>query len=191
VLLPDDIPEEFTQDRVRRGRRMTELALGGLAAQYGSVYRHMCGLNSHDLSAMRELIGFPRRVGAASSWKGGHYITALFEFDGYWATFETGVDLNRRFDAHLQVYGDTKAITVQYDTPYIRHLPTTKIVEETVGTSFTRTVVSPTSKDPYTVELEYFHRVVTEGLQPKTTVEDSLDDLRLFRMIVDALVAGR
>lgn len=191
VLLPDDIAEEHARDRALRGKRMAEQALGDLAAEYRSVYGHLCGLSCHDLSAMRELIGFPRRVAAAASWNGGRYMTALFEFDGFYATFETGVDQNRRFDAHLQVYGDAKAITVQYDTPYIRHLPTTKIVEETVGASFSRSVVSPTFKDPYTVELEYFHRVVTEGLKPKTTVEDSIDDLRLFRMIVDALAAGR
>jgi len=191
VLLPDDIAEEHVRDRAQRARQMVRQALGDAPVEHQSAYRHMCGLSSHDLSAMRELIGFPRRVAAAASWNGGRYMTALFEFDGYYATFETGVDHNRRFDAHLQVYGESKAVTVQYDTPYIRHLPTTKIVEETVGTSFSRSVVSPTFKDPYTVELEYFHQVVTEGAKPKTTVEDSMEDLRLFRMIVEALPATR
>jgi hypothetical protein len=50
-------------------------------------------------------------------------------------------------------------------------------------------VVRPTFKDPYTHELEYFHEVVTQGRAPKTTPEDFMDDLRLDRMIVDALRA--
>ena len=60
---------------------------------------------------------------AASIWNGGSFMTAILGFDGFNATFEMGVDKQRRFDAHLEVYGDTKQIRVQYDTPYIRHLP--------------------------------------------------------------------
>jgi len=49
------------------------------------------------------------------------------------------------------------------------------------------TVSRPTFKDPYTHELEYFHEIVTARIQPKTTPEDFMDDLRLFGMIMAAL----
>jgi predicted dehydrogenase len=129
----------------------------------------------------------PRRNLSAEQWNGGRFITATFEYDGYNATFEMGVDQQRRFDAHLEVYGDTKQLRVQYNTPYIRHLPTTLMIGETVGESFQETVIRPTFKDPYTHELEYFHEVVTEGRIPKTTPEDYAEDLKLFQEIIEVL----
>jgi hypothetical protein len=76
---------------------------------------------------------------------------------------------------------------VQYDSPYIRHLPTTLVIGETIGDAYEQRVVRATFKDPYTHELEAFHDVVTRGIAPKTTPEDFMADLRLARMIVDAL----
>src|SRR5690606_35869734 len=136
------------------------------------VYRLLCGLSSHDLSAMRELIGMPNRVKSAARWNNGRFITAVFEYDDFCAQFETGVDEQRRFDAHIEVYSTKKCLKVQYDSPYIRHLPTTLSIKETVGEAYQETVIRPTYKDPYTHELEYFYEVVTAGLQPKTTPED-------------------
>jgi predicted dehydrogenase len=162
-------------------------ALGEVPPLLVGTYRFLCGLNSHDLSAMRELIGFPRRVAAASVWNGGKFLTATFEYDGYFAVLETGVDEQLRFDAHIEVYGGTKSVRVQYDTPYIRHLPTTLVISETVGDTYQESVTRPHFKDPYTHELEHFYAVVTEGADPKTTPEDFVEDLRLFGMIIEAL----
>jgi hypothetical protein len=77
---------------------------------------------------------------------------------------------------------------VQYNTPYIRHLPTTLTIGETKNEQFTESVIRPTFKDPYTVELEYFYDVVTRGLTPKTSPEDYKEDLALFKMIIEALL---
>jgi predicted dehydrogenase len=183
-----DIPKEAIDDKWRRAAEMVDEVLAGAPQQVKNSYRLLCGLNSHDLSAMRELIGMPKRVVSAAHWNDGYYITATLEYDGYFATFETGVDDQRRFDAHLEVFGTTKQIKVQYDTPYIRHLPTTLEIKETIGEAFNETTVRPTFTDPYTKELEYFYSVITEGVQPKTTPEDYKDDLKLFKMIADALL---
>lgn len=189
VLRFHDIPAEALQDKTQRAQRLAQEALGDVSPEIISAYRLLLGLNSHDLSAMRELLGFPRRVVSARQWNGGRFMAAIFEFEGYCAVFETGVDEQRRFDAHLEVYGPRTAIRVQYDSPYIRHLPTTLVIQETIGDALAERVVRPTFKDPYTHELEYFHEVVTLGRAPKTTPEDFMDDLRLNRMIVDALRA--
>lgn len=187
VLRPLDIPPEAVLDRRQRATRMLEKATDNAPRVKQNAYRHMLGLNCHDLSAMREIIGFPKRVVSAVQWNEGKFVNALFEYEEFYASFETGVDLNRRFDAHIQVYGEQKAVTIQYNTPYIRHLPTTRIVEETVNEAFRRTENRPSFKDAYTVELEYFHKVVTERIRPKTSIEDAKEDLKLIRMIVDAL----
>ena len=136
---------------------------------------------------MRELIGSPQRVAAASQWNGGRFMKAIFDYDDYHATFEMGVDRQRRFDAHLEVFGETRQIRVQYDTPYIRHLPTTLEIRETIGEEYRETVQRPTFKDPYTHELEFFHEVVTGKATPKTPPEDFRHDLRLFQEIIERL----
>jgi predicted dehydrogenase len=187
----DDIPEEAKQDRSERAKRMVQEALGDVPQELVNTYRQLGGLGSHDLSAMRELIGMPKRVVAAKQWNNGKYINALLEFDGFYATYETGVDKQVRFDAHLEVFGESKQIRVQYDSPYIRHLPTTLIVNETKGESFTESVERPTFTDPYTVELIELYDCLTKGIQPKTTIEDYKEDLVLFRMIIDAIKADQ
>ena len=188
VFRPDDLPPEAMRDRRERAQRLVREAIGDAPQELVGAYRLLCGLSSHDLSAMRELLGGPpERVVAAAMGSNGRFLSALFAYDGYVAAFETGVDNQRRFDAHLEVYGEAKSVRVQYDTPYIRHLPTTLHRSETQGDAYREDVLRPTFKDPYTHELELFHRVVTEGLQPKTTPEDSIEDLKLFRRIIEAL----
>lgn len=183
----DDTPEAVERDKAERAQRLVSEAIGQVPQDLRTAYRLLCGLSSHDLSAMRELIGFPNRVVAAAQWNGGRFLGAIFEYDGYYATFETGVDSQRRFDAHIEVYGETKSLKIQYDTPYIRHLPTTLSVSETVDQAHYETVIRPTFKDPYTHEIEHFHDAVTRDLEPKTTAEDFTADLEITAMIADAL----
>lgn len=76
-------------------------------------------------------------------------------------------------------------MTVQYDTPYIRHLPTTLTIRRTDGVSLSEETIRPTYSDPYTQELRHLHAVLTSGADPKTTVEDSMEDLELFRQILE------
>ncbi len=183
----DDIPEAAKSDRSDRAQRLVSEAIGDVAPEIRTAYRMLLGLGSHDLSAMRELIGAPERVIAATQWNGGRFITAIFAYDGFNATFEMGVDQQRRFDAHLEVFGATRQLRVQYDTPYIRHLPTTLEIHETIGEAYVESIRRPTFKDPYTHELEHFHDVVCGKAKPKTTPEDSIEDLRLFAAIAECI----
>jgi predicted dehydrogenase len=184
---PDDIPRHLMEERWARGRQLVEEALGSVPDDLAGTYRLLCGLGSHDLSAMRELLGPPRKVSAARMWRGGLFITALLDYDDFVVTYETGVDEQLRFDAHIEVYGDHSTVRVQYDTPYIRHFPTVMVREETSGDSYARTVTRPHLKDPYTAELEHFHAVVNEGGSPKTSPEDFVEDLDLFAEIIGVL----
>ena len=187
VLRPDDLPAEAMEDRWARGSALVKEALGDVPEELAWTYRLLCGLGSHDLSAMRELLGRPQRVLAARQWRKGGFIVALLDYGDFVVTYETGVDDQVRFDAHIEVYGETGSMKVQYDTPYVRHLPTTLELARTVGDSYERSVIRPHLKDPYTHELEYFHGVVTRGDRPKTTPEDYVEDMELFVDIIRAL----
>ncbi|GFZ96474.1 hypothetical protein GCM10008018_48570 [Paenibacillus marchantiophytorum] len=81
------------------------------------------------------------------------------------------------------MYGENKSVLIQYDTP----LPTTLHISETKGDTFDLSTVRPTYKDAYVYELEYFHEVVSQGRPPKTTPEDYLQDLIIFKMIMEAI----
>jgi predicted dehydrogenase len=187
VERPDDIPRELLEERWAKGHALVRDAIGDVSPELGSTYRLLCGLGSHDLSAMRELLGRPRGVAAARQWRNGLFIAALLEYDGFFVTYETGVDEQLRFDAHIEVYGESSSFRLQYDTPYIRHLPTVLVTEETKGDAYRRSVIRPQLKDPYTHELEYFHQIVAEGGSPKTCPEDFLEDLTLFAQIIEAI----
>jgi predicted dehydrogenase len=187
VFRPTDFPSGAGEDRSRRAVRLVTEAIGTAGPELVRSYRLLCGLSSHDLSAMRELIGMPHGVKSATHWNGGSFLHVLMDYGDYQAVLETGVDDQVRFDAHIEVYGESSSFRLEYDTPYIRHLPTRLIVEETVGERYTETVIRPTYADPYTRELEYLHDALINGTGIKTSAEDFTDDLRLFRWIIDAL----
>jgi predicted dehydrogenase len=187
VVRPSDIPAALGEDKRNRGQRLVAEAIGPVSDQLAGTYRLLCGLGSHDLSAMRELIGRPQGVLAAALSAGGKFVTAFLDYGDFVVTYETGVDDQLRFDAHIEVYGDTQQIRVQYDTPYVRHFPTTVVTEETEGDVFRSSVSRPDLKDPYTHELEYFHHAVTTGTPVKTTPEDFVEDLDLFAEIIRVL----
>lgn len=187
VLRFDDIPDHLMRDRSERARRMVAEAVGEVPPELARSYRLLNGLSSHDISAMRELIGIPKGVLSATQWNGGACLLVTFDYGDYCVSLETAIDSQRRFDAHLEVYAPQKSIKVQYDTPYIRHLPTTLQVGETKGDAYTETTLRPTFTDPYTHEIEAFYESVKSGKPPKTTIEDAMEDLKLFRTIIEAL----
>ena len=185
VMRPGDIPQEAMSDRTARAIRLVKAAIGDVPAELARTYRLLCGLSSHDLSAMRELLGMPKRVLAAH--QAGAFLNVLFEYEGYTVNFETGIDHNRRFDAHITIYGESQEIRVQYDTPYIRQLPTRLFLRETHGEAFEEREIRPTFTDAYTIELRHFADVVAKNSRPKTSAEDFLYDLDLFEQIISAL----
>lgn len=189
VIYPTDIPEAAVADRRKRNQAMIDTAIGPEAGSaLRRAYGMLAGLSSHDLSAMRELLGGPPHgVISAAQWDGGSFLTVLMDYGDFAAYLETGSDGQRRFDAHLEVLGDNSSVKVQYDTPYIRHLPTTLELSYEDGDRHIETVIRPTFKDPYTHELETLYRVLRGEAAVKTSVEDSLEDLRLFQQIIDAM----
>jgi predicted dehydrogenase len=189
VVSFDDIPEQLITDKRNRAIRLVAEATG-LAADspYNGLYRLLCGLSSHDLSAMRDAIGMPKGVvGAKMTNNGSTFLSVIFDYEIFSVTFETGIDEQGRFDAHVEVYASRKSVKVQYDTPYIRHLPVTLHINETVGEVYTQSILRPTYTDPYTLELQSFYDVITKDLTPKTTPEDYKQDLTIFNMIIDAV----
>ncbi|EXJ77957.1 hypothetical protein A1O3_09116 [Capronia epimyces CBS 606.96] len=191
-------PHKFTdfsaadsEDRARREADIFEQALRHefdvpVTPQSQRMLRVLGGLGTHDLSAMREIIGMPQSVaGACLTFPG--IFSVLFRYDGYPVSYECGLSNVPVFDAHIEVYSPDKIVRVNYDTPYVKGLPVTMTIRERVGNDgYQERVVRKTYQDPYTVELLDFHRCVVHRESPKTSVADARNDVELFRLILKA-----
>ncbi|CAH0024706.1 unnamed protein product [Clonostachys rhizophaga] len=117
--------------------------------------RLLNGLGSHDISLMRDCIGVPKSIGGVSV--GDKFYSAILNYENkdgkFPVTFEMGFDSVPNFDAHFTVYGDTKRVTIKYDSPYIRGLPTVVEVEEVTETGEVQSRQIISSEDAYASEL--------------------------------------
>jgi len=157
------------------------------------LHIHCCvadnySLGSHDLSAMREILGMPQRVLGASL--GSPIWSVLFQYEGFPVTYESGINNVPIFDAHIEIYSQEKIVRVNYDSPYVKGLPVTMTVRERIGGAmgdgYQERVVRKTYEDPYTLEFLEFHKCVLGKGQPKTSAVDARNDLDLFKMIMQA-----
>jgi predicted dehydrogenase len=150
-------------------------------------------LNSHDISAMREIMGMPKSCLGASLGFPGIY-TALFDYGGFSVAFESGINSVPVFDAAIEIYAEDKIVRVQFDTPYVKGLPVTMHVREktdslrpgTDSFGYTERMVRRTYEDPYTLEMLEFYDCVVNGKPVKTTAADARQDLEIFQMMLRA-----
>ena len=185
VVAADDIPSSMSEAMRERAADQIRAAIGDAPAALQTAYRMMLGLSTHDLSAMREMLGMPQRILYASQRCGGRYQTAAFDYGDFICQFSTGVDNIPRFDTYLQVYGDDRVIRVDYDTPFVRNLPTTLSVTETTdGMNKRHTATHPGWGDAFTEEWRAFHQNVLSGQQAKSSPQDFRNDLVLFRDMI-------
>jgi len=183
----NDFPEEIIKKRIDRTYKTINEAIGDVPERLIHTYMMLCGLSSHDISALREIAGIPNRVAAAYQRKESFFLNVIFEYDSFYAFLETGIDNLMRFDAHIEIYGNDKSVKVQYNTPYIRHLPVTVSIQKMVDNAYSETVILPSYKDPFTAEIEHFYDIVVNGVKLKTPPEDAKADLVIFKMIIEAL----
>ncbi|KEF51218.1 uncharacterized protein A1O9_12721 [Exophiala aquamarina CBS 119918] len=146
-------------------------------------------LGTHDLSAMRESLGLPRAVAGAHLkppiW------SAILEYDGFSVTYESGMNSVPDFDTHIEIYTKDKIVQVKYEQPYIKGLPTMMKVRERITgrngqTAYQERIVRETYEDNYTLELKAWYNSITEDKRPKTTLEDAAEDLKIFKMLMQA-----
>ncbi len=165
------------------------LGEGGVTPSKIAYWRFLASLGSHDLSLMREALGVPESVAGVSV---NHpFYSAIFNYrnasggrEPFAVTYESGIDAVPRFDAHLAVYGESKTVSIQYDTPYVKGLPIRVRVDEVVdGQAVTREVLA-SYEDAYTVELKEMHECFTNGKAIKTSAEDAMNDLHLWTMMM-------
>jgi predicted dehydrogenase len=185
VIRGNDVAPELQREGTALQDDLISEALGDVPEALRNSYLLLLGLSSHDVSAMREMLGTPNGVLYAASRNGGRYISAAFDYGDFVCQFETGVDDIPRFDGHIQVFANDAVIKVQYDTPYVRNLPTRLLVTRANGGGgFGEQTINPAWGDPFMVEWESFYDNVIEGQAPKTDPCDFRRDLELFEQMI-------
>lgn len=180
-------------DELRRvGQAQVESVIGADApAGERRAYRTLTGLGCHSLSAMRDLLGLPRRVLSAAQSSGGLVVSALFDYGSFLASYEAAVTEVPVFDAGIDVIGQDLRLSLSYDTPYIRYLPTTLTTTSVEGGAARTLVDGPHFADPFRIELDALHAAITEGAPVRTDLRDALEDLELIADIARAFAAAR
>lgn len=185
VIRGNDIPAATLAQGRQLEKEAITAVVGDSNPELGRAYGLLLGLSSHDISAMRELLGMPQGVLYAAQRQGGSYLTAAFDYGDYVCHFETGVDNIPRFDAHLEVYGAERVLRVQYDTPYVRNLPIRLQITEAKGESgVVETVEHPAWGDAFVSEWEAFYDNILHQRVPKSSAADFRQDLELFRDMI-------
>jgi predicted dehydrogenase len=192
----DDIPAKAGQDRKARLSALLAEAwdapFGQLSAAQMDYCTLLANLGSHGLSLMREVLGgLPEEVLASTD--NARWYTAMFDYrnrtgskDRYTAVYETGIDSVPRFDSEVAVFGENKSVRICYETPFIKGLGITVEIDELneYGEKCHRSLQT-SYEDAYTAELEDLYACVAEGKEIKTTAADALEDLKLFKMMMD------
>lgn len=183
IIRPGDVPPDVIENGRDRTQRRLRSVMGSEATRDQlRAYQVLTGLSSHSLSAMRELFGLPKGVAAARQHRGEN-VTILFDYGSFTAVYEAVIHEVARFDSGIEVLTMNQHFKINYDTPYIRNLPT-RLEITTSGPSDTSSeIVGPFYEDAFRVELGAFHHAVTTGQKPKTVLADSLHDLELFEEI--------
>jgi len=191
VKYSSDLPAEASAERGRLLSTLFEEAFEGkeVTAESRNFCRFLGSLGSHDLSLMRETLGYPESVAGVSANE--PFYSAILNYcnhDGssFAVTYESGIDMVARFDSHLTIYGKNKTVSIQYDTPYIKGLPIKVKVDETNehGEAVSKEILS-SYEDAYTAELKEMHACFTQGKEIKTSAKDPVEDLRLSKMIFE------
>ncbi|KAK5211088.1 hypothetical protein LTR41_003700 [Exophiala xenobiotica] len=187
----DDFRDEDNRDREQRETDIADQALGKefcvpITPQSKRMLRVLGGLGTHDLSAMREILGMPVTVrGACLTFPG--IFNVLFEYDGFPVSYECGLSGVPVFDAHIEVYSPNKIVRIDFDSPYIKGLPVTMTVRESFDHgAYQERKIRKTYQDAYTLEMFDLYECVVNGRSPKTSALDARQDIELFSMILRA-----
>lgn len=154
------------------------------------AYRVLTGAAVHNLSALRMLIGEPKKVVSGHCNPSGENIILTLDYGHFFASYEILIDNIARVESYIEVTSENEMFRVNYTTPYIRNLPTTFEYQSSLDGGNQKSVSGPYYQDQFTNELLHFHSVITQNEEPKTTLCGSLKDIQLVQQAITCLAAS-
>lgn len=186
IFYPKDVPQAAIDEGGKRKRAQLDAALGADATDaQRKAYTMLTGLGCHSFSAVRELVGYPKKILSVATCCGGEHMVVVMDYGDFLATYELVNDQSIvEFDACVEVYQGDRKLRLKYETPYIRYMPLTLEVTDSTAHDTHTTVYGPDHTDPFQTELKTFAECIKTGAQPKTVLEDAAPDFELFEEII-------
>ena len=183
----DDIPPDATREPGEDRSDVVRDAIGDVPDAARSAFSTLSGSGIHDLYGFRVMLGVPTAVVSTELWNEGRAITTILEYPNgvrlvyTWAAIPGLWD----FKETLEVYGNTKRVTVKYPTGFSRGILSTVTVHE-IEADGTTVLKEPAIEweSAFSREVRHFHACITEGIPCRTSVEDARNDIGLIINIV-------
>lgn len=193
----DDISVAASKERETRLAALLEEAWEMPHAELSQSQKDYCcllgSLGSHGLGVMRDVLGgLPEEVLASTD--NSRWLTSMFDYknqkapyEHFTTVYELGMDSVPRFDSHVTIYGETKTVSIKYDTPFVKGLGIVVEVDEMNehGDKVHRSIQT-SYEDAYTTELKSLYNCLVHGQQIKTTATDAMEDLKLCKMMMNS-----
>ena len=88
-------------------------------------------------------------------------MSAQLDYGHFIATYESGIDGVGIFDGTIEIFTGARRYRLEYDTPYIRHLPIELQIATSENESLVQTSIRPSFRDPYTNQWLRFHEAIS------------------------------
>jgi len=183
--------EERIIGKVTRGP-MAEL-VDDIAGRDAPVERRVAGFICyqslvHDTNLVRGVLGEPEQVLSWRIWRGGLGQSSLTRFAGDVVVNLTWISVPelRNYQEIVRFVANDGRVTLVFPSPYLRHAPTPLTIERMDGEDLVVEHHTVSYDEAFRRELIEFHRCVTTGMAPQTTVADALGDSRWIQSMLAA-----
>jgi len=188
---PAEAIEERTIGKVTRGP-MVEL-VDDIAGRDAPVERRVAGFLCyqslvHDINLVRGVLGEPEKVLSWRIWRGGLGQSSLTRFAGDVVVNLTWISVPelRNYQETVRFVANEGRVTLVFPSPYLRHAPTPLAIERMDGEDLVVEHHTVSYDEAFRCELIEFHRCVTTGMAPETSVADALGDSRWIQSMLAA-----
>ena len=180
----DISPEMISEGKQLRTEQMKKALGENPSDALQNTYTYVNCSGVHILSAVRDLVGSPKRVARSFATNEGKRIAALLEYDNFMGVFEYVNDQSvAAFDEAIEIFQGNRKFLLKFESPYIRNLPVTLEMTETIGLENKKTIFGPWYTDNFRNELIEFVNCITNKTSPMTPLADARADLLLAQEI--------
>jgi len=193
-------PDAFKPASAARDKAQAE-AIGDVLSQVNPesntynkaarVFYLLAGSMIHDIYSLRVMLGSPSEITSAEVWSDGRGVSIGFAYPNGARCVATWVDLPDLWDFKetLEIYGDTKRVSVSYPTGFSRGILSEVTIHgiDADGTTYSKTPAIEW-ESAFVRELRHFHACITEGEACYTPLESARHDIALIIDIVKCYV---
>jgi predicted dehydrogenase len=187
-----DVPAAVLQEGRKRIYRRIEAALGPEHAGYRCLYFTILMLGSHDLAALRGVLGSPTGVANSRSCGPDHILALLDYADGPPAVFEIAFGAQYEWwDQVIEVKTLTEEVRIEFQNPYLRQHPALVRIRQADGDQASTRLLPGSADSAFRREWRHFAAAIRSGLPPRSSLEEGISDLLLAMEMVKALPPKR